>query len=131
MDTKSILNQLELAYSPLSNFDFTALKKDIDIQKLIERSSLYIIAQRPELRFDNIMHDEEARCVSFDIVQNGNDDVLNCVLPIFQENIATDESKEVFMYMGSNDLSNDFSRRSIMNIQSIKFYESEVSDENF
>lgn len=130
-DIKILLNQLLLAYSPLCNYDFTILKKDPIIQEIIENSSLYIIAQRQEIRFDNIVNNEEDKIIEFEIRQHNNPNVLKCKLPLFQENIATNPMNEVILYLGSNDPNNDFKKRPINNVHGMKFYEKSVSDENF
>lgn len=131
MERKVIINQLELAYSPISNFDFTYLKRERIIQEMIERSSLYIIVQRPELRFDNIVNDEEEKTVSFEIRQHDNPKVLKCKINIFQQHIATDPANEVHLYLGSNDKNNDFKAMPIKNVHGMKFYQKEITDENF
>lgn len=131
MGRKVIINQLELAYSPISNFDFTYLKHESVIQQAIERSCLYIIVQRPEIRFDNILYDDNQKTVSFEIRQHQNTHVLKCKVSIFQEFIATDPAKEVLLEIGSNDRNNDFNSISIMNVHGMKFYQQEISDDNF
>jgi len=130
-DSKILLNQLLLAYSPLCNYDFTILKKDTIIQEAIENSSLYVIGQRAEIRFDNIVNNEEQKLIEFEIRQYNNPHILKCKVPLFQEHIATDPEKEVILYLGSNDINNDFKKRPISNIHGMKFYEKSVSDENF
>ncbi|OFY84534.1 MAG: hypothetical protein A3F72_14105 [Bacteroidetes bacterium RIFCSPLOWO2_12_FULL_35_15] len=130
MEQKILMNQLLLSYSPLCNRDFTILKTDPVIQNIIETSSLYIIAQRPEMRFDNILNNEEEKAMEFDIKQINNPNVLKCKVPLFQENIATDPSKEVLIYLGSNDENNDF-KTFKSNVHGMKFYQEEILDENF
>lgn len=130
-DRKILFNQLLLAYSPLCNYDFTILKRDPIIQEIIENSSLYVIAQRAEIRFDNIVNNEEEKLIEFEIRQYNNPNILKCKVPIFQENIATDPKKEVLLYLGSNDINNDFTKRPVNNVHGMKFYEKNVSDENF
>lgn len=130
MKQKILMNQLLLAYSPLCNRDFTILKTDPVIQNIIETSSLYVIAQRSEIRFDNIVNNEEEKAIEFEIRQINNPNVLKCRVSLFQENIATDPSKEVLVYLGSNDVNNDF-KASINNVHGMKFYQEEISEENF
>lgn len=131
MERKVLMNQLQLAYSPLCNYDFTILRSDVVIQSIIENSSLYVIGQRPEIRFDNIINNENEKKVEFEIRQKNNPKVLKCKLPLFQEYIATDPRKEILMYLGSNDSKNDFSSRPINNVHGIKFYQENESEENF
>lgn len=130
-DIKILFNQLLLAYSPLCNYDFTILKKDPIIQEIIEKSSLYVIAQRPEIRFDNIINNENEKTIEFEIRQHNNPNILKCKVPLFQENIATDPKNEILLYLGSNDKNNDFKKTPICNVHGMKFYEKSISDENF
>lgn len=131
MDRKVLINQLSLAYSPLCNYDFTILKTDPVIQNIIDRSSLYAIVQRPEIRFDNITNDEEEKCIVFEIRQNNNPNVLKCKVPLFQEHIATDPSNEVLVYFGSNDKNATLVALPLNNIHGMKFYQKSVDTENF
>jgi len=131
MERKSLLNQLELAYSPMCNYDFNILKHDPIIQYILKSSSLYVIVQRPEISFENIIPNEEEKYIQFEIHQKNNPEILKCKLPFFQENIATDPEKEVILYLGSNDPNNKLDRIPIKNIQGIKFYESDLESENF
>jgi len=80
---KSIINQIELAYSPMSNYAFNILKNDIAIQKALEQSHLYIIAQQPVLSFENIVPDEDEKLIRFEIHKKNSDNVLKCELPFF------------------------------------------------
>lgn len=131
MDRKSLINQLQLAYSPMCNYDFNILKHDPIIQELLRSSSLYVLAQRPELSFENIVPNEEEKHIDFEIHQKNNPQVLKCRLPFFQESIATDPEKEVLLYLGSNDPSHKFDILPITNVHGIKFYESSIDTENF
>lgn len=55
MDIKLLINQLELSYSPISNYFFNISKHIPEIQDIFSSSRLYIIAQRPEINFENII----------------------------------------------------------------------------
>ncbi len=131
MDSKVLMNQLSLAYSPLCNYDFTILKTDPVIQNIIENSSLYAIVQRPEIRFDKITNNEEEKYIAFEIRQHSNPNVLKCKVSLFQEHIATNPGKEVLIYFGSNDKNNNLVALPLNNIQGMKFYEQSVATENF
>ncbi|MDD4971973.1 MAG: hypothetical protein PHT07_21310 [Paludibacter sp.] len=133
MNTKVLINQLSLTYSPLCNYDFTILKKDPIIQDIIERSSLYVIAQRPEMRFDNITTNAAEKTIEFEIRQHKNKNVLKCKVPLFQENIATEPNNEILAYFGSHDknFSIKSTKTSLNNIHGIKFYESNLDTESF
>ena len=128
---KILINQLELAYCPLCNYDFTLLKTDPIVQNIIERSSLYVIVQRPQIRFDNITYNAEEKAIEFEIRQYDNNDVLKCKVPLFQENIATDSSNEVLGHFGSNDKKNTLVALPLNNIHGMKFYEKNAATERF
>ncbi len=128
---KSILNQIELAYSPMSNYAFNILKNDIAIQKALGQSHLYIIAQQSVLSFENIVPYEDEKLVRFEIHKKNSDNVLKCELPFFQENLATNPEYEVVMYVGSNDPNYVKSNPPLNNIHGIKFYEKNISNKNF
>ncbi|MBK8244835.1 MAG: hypothetical protein IPK88_15530 [Saprospiraceae bacterium] len=131
MENKTILNQLKLAYCPICNYDFAVLKKDPIIQSIIESSSLYIIAQRPEIRFDNINFNYDKLEMEFEIRQFDNPISLQCKLPLFQNNIATNKNKEVLIYLGSNSEITDSKTLPKSNIHCIKLYEDKYIDDNF
>ncbi|WP_306349888.1 hypothetical protein [Flavobacterium sp. '19STA2R22 D10 B1'] len=131
MEFKSLLGQLQLAYGPMSNYDFSILKQDSIVQDLLRESSLYIIAQRPVLSFENLTFNEIEKVVYFEIHQKNNLKKLSVKLPFFQENIATDYEKEVIIDIGSNDPDHVFDRENIVNVHGIKFYESTQTRENF
>ena len=57
MNRKSLLNQLELAYSPLTAYEFAIIKDDKLINKALDNASIYIIGQRPVITFENVMPD--------------------------------------------------------------------------
>ena len=131
MGRKVLINQLLLAYSPLSNYDFTAIKSDPVMQEILDRSSLYVIAQRPEIRFDNIVNNEKEKIIEFEIRQKNNPNVIKCKVPLFQKNIATDTFKKVLLHVGSNDKNNDMKATPLNNIHGLKFYQESISPENF
>ena len=49
MDRKSLINQLELAYAPLTAYEFAIVKDDHLIERALEKASLYIISHRTGL----------------------------------------------------------------------------------
>ena len=128
---KSIINQIELAYCPMSNYTFSVLKNDIAIQRALEESHLYIIAQQPVLSFENIVPDKNEKLIRFEIHKKDSYSVLKCELPFFQENLATNSEYEVILYVGSNDPNYVKSNPPLNNIHGIKFYEMNLSNENF
>jgi len=55
MSKKSLHNQLILAYAPLTAYEFASMMKDDpEIEKAMEHASLYAIAQRPVITFENV-----------------------------------------------------------------------------
>ena len=131
MDRKVLINQLVLSYSPMSNYDFTVLKKEPILQRIIENSSLYIIGQRPDLCFDKITNDEKDGVLNFEIKQNNNPNILKCKLPIFQENIATDQTKEVTLHLNLKDKNGDFDISQLNDVNGIQFFQRDNDGEKF
>lgn len=131
MEQKVLINHIELTYTPLSNYDFTILREDNIIQQALEKSSLYVIAQRSEMRFDNVQIHRKNESLTFDIRQHNNPSTLKCTLPLFQDYIAKDAAKPVLMYFGSYDRRNKMKKTSLNNIHGIKFYEEEIIPTNF
>ena len=85
MNRKSLLNQLELAYSPLTAYEFAIIKDDKLINKALDNASIYIIGQRPVITFENVMPDPTLYQLNFEIHQKGNPNILKCRLPFDQE----------------------------------------------
>lgn len=98
MPRKVMFNYLELAYSPVSNYVFSLIKEDPEFQHATQQSSLYIIAQRGELTFElltlNPADDHQLLCV-FQIKQKGNNSVLDCIVPLYQPNLASDMTRDL------------------------------------
>jgi hypothetical protein len=101
-DTNILFNQLGLSYSPLCNRDFTQLRNDMDIRRAIEQSCIYVIAQRPVLRFDNLRPNFDDYAFEFEIRQEQNSEVLKCKMPMFQEVLGTDPHRGIDIYAGTN-----------------------------
>ena len=76
MALKSQTNRLKLSFLPISNREFSTLKKNPKFQSIIKRSKIYIIAQRPELRFDNLIIKNNT--LEFEIRQETNPHSLKC-----------------------------------------------------
>lgn len=103
MDRKSIINQLKLAYSPLSNYEFNLLKNDKVIEKIIEDASIYIIAQRQVLSFENVILNQEELQLEFEIHQRNNSNILKCKFPYLQEAIGASGDKEIALAINTID----------------------------
>src|SRR5690606_8633856 len=82
---KSLLNQIELAYAPLTAYEFAVVKDDQLIEKALQRASLYAIVQRPVITFENVVPHETDYKLNFEIHQKGNPEILKCSLPLIQE----------------------------------------------
>lgn len=121
---------MKLAYCPLSNYSFNYLKGDPIIQEILSDSNLYIITQRPEIKFENLVFIESRKVLCFDIKQDDNKK-LECILPFFQKHIATDRTKMVFLELGSNDGNNKLDKMPFKNVDSIKFYEGDLENKEF
>ena len=76
MNRKSIANKLELAYSPLTSYEFAIVKDDKYIEQALERACLYVIGQRPVITFENLVHNFLDNSISFEIHQKGNKNIL-------------------------------------------------------
>ena len=85
MNRKSLLNQLELAYAPLTAYEFAVVRNDEAIEKALEKASLYIIGQRGVITFENVIPDTTVYQLNFEIHQKGNPNILKCKLPFDQE----------------------------------------------
>ncbi|WP_040005660.1 hypothetical protein [Fibrisoma limi] len=85
MNRKSLLNQLELAYAPLTAYEFAIVKDDKLIERALEKASLYLIGQRPVSTFENVIPDTTVYQLNFEIHQRGNPNILKCKLPFDQE----------------------------------------------
>ena len=103
MDKKSIINQLKLAYSPLSNYEFNFLKDDKIIEEIIEDASIYIIAQRQILSFENVISNQKELQLEFEIHQKNNPNILKCKFPYLQEAIGATGDKEIALVINTID----------------------------
>jgi len=111
MTRKSLLNQLELAYAPLTAYEFAMLKDDHLIEKALEKASLYIIGQRPVITFENVIPDQAEYQLNFEIHQKGNSEILKCKLPLIQTVVGSTEEDTIsvaFNYLDKSILQNSF-----------------------
>jgi hypothetical protein len=131
MENNLLLNQLKLAYSPLSNYDFSVIKHDIDVQKALENSSLYVICQRPILSFENLKQNQSTGELEFEIVQKNNAKKIKIKLPLFQENLAGENQNKLLINFGTFDPNYTIDPENIQNIHGFKIYNEEIKKENF
>jgi hypothetical protein len=94
--TKGVLiNDLELGYAPLSAYYFAKFIKEKEFHENVYDSHIYMIIQRKEITFSNFFLWQDTLELSFDIEQEGNPVIVRCMLPLIQDNIATDLSKSI------------------------------------
>lgn len=142
MSRRIIFNYLELAYSPVSNYVFSIIKEDELFRELTKTSTLYIIAQRPELTLDNfhLQNADRGQLIAlFEIRQKGNTSVPQCELPLYQAAMASDITKEIKFHFEyalpkPDPLPQSFPQGNIVNL--LLFYHdnsfiSWISPENF
>ena len=103
MNYSGFTTKLKLAYSPVSNYDFTFLKSEPIVMQILEGSMLYIIAQRPILTFENVDKSEDGKSLVFDIAQEGINIRVNCSIPLSQPLILAMEKDEVEVVLFSHD----------------------------
>ena len=103
MNHNSFTTKLALAYAPISNYDFTIVKKEKIIQQVLNESMLYIIAQRAELTFENVDISKKDGILRFNIKKKDSEDLLICQLSIHQELLEQDQSKYVEIKCGFYD----------------------------
>jgi len=89
MRIKSILNTLELAYSPLSAYEFAYIKDDPLIELAIEDANIYLIGQRPIITFENFMLNSDEDAIIFEIHQKGNHNIVRVKFSLLQPNLPT------------------------------------------
>lgn len=131
MERKSIINQLKLAYSPLSNYEFNFLKSDKIIEQIIDEASLYIIAQRNILSFENIVSNQDKQLLEFEIHQKNNSEILKCKLPYFQDAIGASKTKEIALAVNTIDPNFKNEEYPINNVHGLSLLEIEnINDEN-
>ncbi len=91
MNRGVLMNDIELAFAPISTYHFYKLIRDKEFQNNFLDSHLYIIAQRKELTFNNFNFSVKNQ-LQFEIWQENNPNKIRCKLPFIQENITTDET---------------------------------------
>ncbi|WP_417558247.1 hypothetical protein [Mesoflavibacter zeaxanthinifaciens] len=108
---KSILNRLELAYAPLTGYEFAVVKKDPLIELAMEKASLYVIGQRPIITFENVVPDSFEYALNFEIHQKGNPNILKGKLPLIQECVDSKQDDIIalaFNFLDRQDIQKQF-----------------------
>lgn len=88
---------LELAYAPLTAFEFSLLKNDKKIEHALETASLYIIAQRPVITFENIQNNSCDYSMNFEIHQKNQNTVLKGKIPLIQNVVGSRIGDEIIV----------------------------------
>jgi hypothetical protein len=120
MDWQGLTVKLQLAYPPVSNFDFTNVRGEPAVQQWLHDSMIYMIVQRPVLTFDNVVAWEGF--LTFDIVQRGNDQKLHCHMPVRQRAFGNDPDDDIDLEMGWHDEVDEKTMLACANIDAFKFY---------
>ena len=110
MDRKTLLSQLELAYAPLTAYEFAKTKNDKLIELALQEASLYIIAQRPVITFENVSPDLFNFCLTFDVHQKGSDTILKGSLPLIQKVAGSKKGDNItisFNFLNSSSASSN------------------------
>lgn len=95
MDRKSLINQLEFAYAPLTAYEFAILKDDHLIERALEKASLYVIGQRPVITLENVMPDQNDYQLNFEIHQQGNSNILTGTIPLVQSVVGSTDQDTI------------------------------------
>lgn len=107
MKRNGILNKLELAYAPLSGYEFALVKDDPLIELAVNEADIYIIAQRPVLTFENVYPNSHEYSLNFEIHQRGNTNILKGTLPLIQKNLgckSNDTIEIAFNFLDKNNI---------------------------
>lgn len=101
MAVKTLTSYLKLSYTPISNYDFAAIKSNDVLQSYLNNGHIYIIAQRPVITFNNLTLDKSNYnpILEFTINQIGSAEVLNCKFPICQENLCAQNDPLIGLYL--------------------------------
>jgi len=97
---------MELAYAPITAYEFAVLKDDVAVEKALEDASLYVIGQRPVMTFENIVADPKDYVLSFEIHKKGKKEVLKCTLPLIQKSAGSKDTDTIsigFNYLDKED----------------------------
>jgi len=105
---KLIENKLELAYCPITGFEFALSKEDPYLEHALEEASLYLICQRPILTFENLFIFEDM--IYFDIHQRGNQNILKGKLDVLQSELGI--SKKGYISLALNFLDKENIKKS-------------------
>lgn len=131
MNRKSLLNQLELAYAPMTAYDFAIVKNDELIERALEEASLYIIGQRPVISFENVTSDLLKYQLNFEIHQKGNPNILKCKLPLIQPIVGSKEKDNISVGFNYFDKSVEQNTAPLFNIHGFSLFKNHENKVEF
>ncbi|MBU2062255.1 MAG: hypothetical protein KKH44_10465, partial [Bacteroidetes bacterium] len=131
MERKSLINQMELAYAPLTAYEFAILKDDPLIERALEHASLYVLAQRPVITFENVIPDPENYQLNFEIRQKGNDNILKCKLPLIQKVVESTDQDTIGLAFNFLDKKSDQSIPPLFGIHGFSLFKESESEREF
>jgi hypothetical protein len=131
MKNKSIINQLKIAYGTLTNYEFSIVKNDPSIELALDRASLYIIAQRNVISFENIVPNQKDNLLEFEIHQKNNPNILKCRLPYLQETIGATGEYEIHLALNYIDKKNIQDKPPIGNVYGFSLIEHKNKENRF
>lgn len=121
MKWKGLTIKLQLAYPPVSNYDFTHVRTEREVQQWLHDSMIYMIVQRPVMTFDHVRILDNA--MEFEISQKGKEETLFCCLPVRQRALMDDPEGDLGLEMGWHDVAvTEETMLSGLNIDAFKFY---------
>jgi hypothetical protein len=106
MNRKSLVSQLELAYAPMTAYEFATMKDDHYVEMALEKASLYAIGQRPVITFENVVADEFEYSLNFEIHQKGNENILKGKLPLVQSAVGSSQEDTIGVALNYLDKKN-------------------------
>jgi hypothetical protein len=106
MKRKSLINQLELAYAPMTAYEFAIMKDDLSVERSLEEASLYAIGQRAVMTFENVIPDEYSYSLKFEIHQKGNKNILKGKLPLIQKAVGSADNDVIYLAFNFLDKKN-------------------------
>ncbi|MGB5820912.1 MAG: hypothetical protein WBG90_15610 [Saonia sp.] len=121
MDRKSLINQLELAYAPMTAYEFAINKDDELIERALEKASLYVIAQRPVITFENVIPSPNEYKLNFEIHQKGNPNILKCSIPLVQSVVGSTDQDTIAVAFNYLDKSQKQEIPPLFNIHGFSF----------
>jgi hypothetical protein len=90
---------LSLSYSPISNYEFSHLKEEKVFQQHIGQSKLYMVCQRPQIKFNLISL--KHNLLSFEIFQGNSNKRISGKINLFQKSIIGSYDGEVYIRYGT------------------------------